>query len=80
MDLTKTPLIDEWMLARGVPFGEHHVEWEQRCPSLNDCGMCSRHETKPKICVEYPVGGLHCRETVKRRRDNWKDIFELMEK
>lgn len=79
MDLTKNPMIDEWMLARGKPFGTNHVEWEQRCPSLNECGQCSRYDNRPRVCIEYPVGGTHCRETVRRRRPNWQEIFKLMD-
>jgi putative zinc- or iron-chelating protein len=37
------------------------------CPQLVD-GLCGCHEDRPAACADYPIGGLGCRNAIKRRR------------
>lgn len=71
------PKVDEWLQARGTILINSRVEIETQCPSLTS-GKCSRYITRPEICKEYMVGGDECRETIKRRRKNWEDIFSYL--
>ena len=66
-----------WLRYHGEPVGDQEVELECKRRMLKD-GKCSVNQTKPKICEDFKVGGIACRATVRRRRANWLEIFELM--
>ena len=48
-----------------------------KCNYLNKKGKCDIYETRPEPCRRYEVGGPACRQTVKWKRSNWKQIFSL---
>lgn len=76
--------VDEWLVARGRSFTINtiggvpvqKIEIETVCPSLS-LGKCIRYEFRPEMCKEFEVGSKDCRDTVKRRRENWESIFAL---
>lgn len=72
----------DFLRIRGVEQGvlpTSRIEIESRCPSLTNVGQCACHDTRPKVCKNYDVGGFYCRATVLRRRpENAKAIFEAM--
>jgi hypothetical protein len=71
------PVACEFVRARGKQIDPNTIEWEQVCPSLRD-GKCDRYRTRPVACQLYKAGGRVCRETVRRRRANWREILSLL--
>jgi Fe-S-cluster containining protein len=77
--IVKAPEGDEgrWLTLHGQALGFGRVQLETPCAKL--CGgKCSIWKDRPLLCQAYPVGGDNCRETVKRRRANWAEIFAAM--
>lgn len=65
-----------WFRYHGEPVGVDRVELNCSCRMLKD-GRCSVYDQRPDTCKAFIVGGPACRETVKRRRTNWREIFAL---
>lgn len=68
-----------WLRYHGEPVGIHgqQVELATPCRMLCD-GKCSIWQHRPANCANYQVGSPACRDTVKRRRENWREIFAAM--
>lgn len=66
-----------WLRYHGEPLGPDRVELNCACRMLKD-GRCTVYDHRPENCKAFPVGGTGCRETVKRRRENWREIIALM--
>ena len=66
-----------WLSLHGKLIGGGKAQIEVACSALV-AGNCSIWKDRPLLCQAYAVGGDACRETVKRRRLNWQEIFEEM--
>jgi Fe-S-cluster containining protein len=54
-------------------FELHAVEqepltFECHCRSLTTEGRCGIYDKRPQMCIDFPAGGKHCLETVRKRR------------
>ena len=68
-----------WLRYHGEPMDGNRVELACRCRMLVD-GKCSVYAHRPPNCEADPVGGAMCREQCRRHRENWREIYKLMEK
>lgn len=67
-----------WLSLHGRPGFPGTVRLECACRKLRD-GKCTIHDSRPSVCVDYPVGGESCRATVRLRRPGMAaEILELM--
>ena len=60
----------DFFSVRGERVDSGRVEVESRCPKLCNKGRCTIHHTRPAVCRAYKVGGIHCRQTIDRRRSS----------
>ncbi len=74
-----SPKTDEgrWLAYHGAELTDGKTEIAAPCSKLCD-GKCTVWKNRPMPCVIFEVGGADCRATVKRRRENWREIIEAM--
>ncbi len=70
-----------WLSYHGTATPDGKVEFPLPCSKLSECGKCTIHDNRPKICAAFEVGGADCRATVQRRRSNIAhEIFMAMDR
>jgi Fe-S-cluster containining protein len=66
-----------WLRYHGEPIDATRFELNTPCRFSKD-GLCGCYEHRPQPCVVYAPGSKICRETVRRRRENYREILQLL--
>ena len=68
-----------WMETRGsLVDGFWHIRSE--CEHLTPCGKCGIYETRPEVCRDFEVGGVHCLDARRAYYDRSQDDGDNGEK